>query len=207
VALVGAIPTPAAEESHNVEKRSPDDDFYYFLPRRSFGGFNTQGRTSSFRGFFNQRRPGGYFYDLDDLFDDRRKRHTLPADAPPTHRQKRSADFDFDDDDDFFWYRRPLTTAVTYTVPRTSVSSVVSRPVFAPARRYFYSFDDDHFDRKKRSAEPDEDDYYHYIYNAPVTTYRLPVQTVVSTQPRTTQAVVYSPLRYYYDFDFDDDKK
>jgi len=212
--LLLTVALVAAEESHDVKKRSPDD-VYLFFPRGGNIRGITQGRRNPVSQF-NFRRPfGGYFFDADDLFDDRRKRQTKPSDAA-AQRQKRAADFD---DDDYLWYRRPLTT-VTYSAPRTSVPTFVRSPAVVPVQRYYYSFDDDHFDdhfddrkkrsadldehfddRKKRSADPDDDDY-HYVYTAPLTTYSVPV----ATQPRTTQAVAYAPVRYYYDFDFDDKK-
>ena len=197
MALAVAGPVPS-DENHDVKKRSPDD-LYYFVPHRNQGFRGSMWGRARTRGGLSVRRPltRGYFLEVDDdLYDDRRKRHLQPSDSAAT-RQKRAADFD-DDDFGIVYYRRPLTSVRTYTVPRTSV---VSSPAVIPVSRYFY--DDDDFDRrKKRSADFDDDDF-HYVFHTAATPYSLSFRQPVISQART-RTVAYTPTIHYVDFD---DKK
>ncbi|XP_063840336.1 uncharacterized protein LOC135089063 [Scylla paramamosain] len=56
-------------------------------------------------------------------------------------------------DDDYFFYRRPIRPVVHVLRP-TRPTRYVVRQYVAPFSPYHF-FDDDHFDRKKRSAEPE----------------------------------------------------
>ncbi|KAK7071966.1 hypothetical protein SK128_002939 [Halocaridina rubra] len=201
IAFAAGAPSSAKEE-HDVKKRSPDDDIYFY-PSASFGSV----RAPSFRtghgfgtGGSSFQMPLRYFMDFDDIFDDRRKREALP-----TNRQKRAADFD---DDDFYWF------------PRTSVRTYGTQPIartsfLRPFGRFFVDYDDLFEDRRKRqitaedtkrqkrSADFDDDDEFYY-YTSPVTTYSVAPVAARTAAFATGPAV--TPFRtVYYSVDDDDD--
>ncbi|XP_045118494.1 uncharacterized protein LOC123508691 [Portunus trituberculatus] len=60
-------------------------------------------------------------------------------------------------DDDYFFYRRPARPVVHVLKPARPTRYVVRQfsVPFSPSFSPYHFFDDDHFDRKKRSAEPE----------------------------------------------------
>ncbi|XP_063593221.1 uncharacterized protein LOC134770283 [Penaeus indicus] len=199
--VVGVVAAEAAlaPATPARDKRTPDDDdiLLYLASRRSPVGARTRPTFQPRQSFGGQRTP--FYYFDDDFFDFDRKKRSAPQ------RQKRDLDFDFDDDDDdYVFYRAVQPQAATYTATQTSTTAAAAQPVPTPVY-YYVDIDDDIYDRKKRSADFDFEDYLklsRYSFGRPAT----------SSLRRTSYApVAPAPIRVrYYDddlFDFDRKKR
>lgn len=115
------------------------------------------------------------------------------------------------DDDRYFFFHRPSPVTVFRPAPRPVIRPVryVVRQFSAPISPYHF-FDDDHFDRKKRSAEPEplaEDtksrqkrdldfDDFHHGHFLPVAIHRPAPR--ISFTPVVRPVVRPAPAVHYY---------